>query len=72
MKVVGGHFAPVKVVNLNWNWVVNLTGICKYIAKQIALKDKYDPISGFFRYLSYLTAFTGLIQFVLAILLNKP
>ena len=28
MKVVGGHFAPVKVVNLNWNWVVNLTGIC--------------------------------------------
>ena len=28
MKMWGGHFAPVKVVNLNWNGVVNLTGIC--------------------------------------------
>jgi len=51
---------------------VVLSFFYKYIAKQIALKDKYDPISGFFRYLSYLTAFTGLIQFVLAIFLNKP
>jgi len=28
MKMWGGQFAPVKVVNLKRYWVVNLTGVC--------------------------------------------
>jgi hypothetical protein len=25
--MVGGQFAPASMVNLNWPWVVNLTGV---------------------------------------------
>ena len=31
----GGQFAPKLVVNLHWNWVVNLTGFSSIIAKGV-------------------------------------
>ena len=35
-----GHFAPAKVVSLNWNGVVNLTGLCSSGPFKVILGDE--------------------------------
>ncbi|RKS92632.1 hypothetical protein BC952_2542 [Flavobacterium limicola] len=35
MKNRGGYFSPELGFTLNWNWVVNITGICNIMIKNI-------------------------------------
>ncbi len=42
----GGQFAPILVVNLNWKWVVSLTGFSTVVIKLTELRNLYGTGHG--------------------------
>jgi hypothetical protein len=40
MKNGGGHFTPKLGGILNWNWMVNMTGICSKVYQISIIKTK--------------------------------
>ena len=63
------YLFPYILINLLPHYFSKSLGLTmKYVFKRIIKYDKQDPISGLLRYFGYLSAGTGLFQFILLLI----